>query len=271
MSSRLFVHHRTDPHFNMGFDEWMLHYVSANPQSLIWRLYSWEVGTITFGFNQRQDTAYDERKLGGTPAIRRITGGRAVFHDISELTYAVAFNYAAPVCPELSESPAQSSEFIAEILSAFLQQIGIDTQWEKASSPENSRSNFFHKAACFASHARHELTSGGTKIVASARRDWNGGVLQHGSIKLAGLQLHPALHHQPQVLHVPSKSIELSELNSYAEVLSGVLGERLGITPAHDAVMPREEAEIALCVGYVRAHAFDKRDLFAQFEAVGSQ
>lgn len=271
MSARLFVHHRTDPWYNMGFDEWMLAQVVAKPESLFWRLYTWQEGTITFGFNQRRETAFDESKRENTPAIRRITGGRAVYHDTTELTYAVAFNSAAPLSPKLGGSPASSSEFIAVILSAFLRELGIETQWVQASSPDNARSSFFHKAACFASHARHELTSDGKKIVASARRDWSGGVLQHGSIKLFGLRAHPALHDQPPISLAPSKSIEISELNCYAEALQRVLTPLFQIAHPPFAATPEEEAEIALFVERVRRHAIDRRDLFAQIEPVDSQ
>ena len=42
--------------------------------------------------NQRDETALDFTKLNGINPIRRITGGRAIYHDPSELTYSIAFD-----------------------------------------------------------------------------------------------------------------------------------------------------------------------------------
>ncbi len=254
----------------MGFDEWMLSQAAASPQSLYWRLYTWKTGTITFGFNQRQETAYDHGKLGETPVIRRITGGRAVFHDTSELTYSVAFNSTSPICPELGISPAKSSEFVAQVLAEFLHRLGVSAQWVKKSSPDNAKADFFHKAACFASHAKYELTANGRKIVASARRDWNGGVLQHGSIKLHGLKCHPALFEVVADDHVSTKSIDVPELTAFVAELSCAIESRLQMRIPSIEPTIEQQAEIALFAERVRRNARDKRELFAQIASTKS-
>lgn len=264
MSFRLFVHHQTAPGFNMAVDEWMLSVAAQSPGSLLFRLYTWKPGAITFGFNQRQTTALDFIQVGETPVIRRITGGRAVYHDPSELTYAVAFNSSAPPAPALAGSTGQSSETIALILSRFMAELGINTSWVRNSAAENARPDFFHRAACFASHAKYELTAEGAKIVASARRDWGGGVLQHGSIKINGVVNHPALRHQFIGAPDCTKSIALSQLSSYShtltEAVEGVLGVRLA-----EATWSEEEIRVVMeRTKYVQDCPLEQREMIAQ-------
>ncbi len=192
-TGHFFAHFQGEPHFNMGFDEWLLSEAFDRPGYFAVRLYTWKPGAITFGYNQRHETALDWPHLGETPAIRRVTGGRALYHDPSELTYSVVVNQQDLPVEQLAGSQADSTRLIAETLVLFLSKLGVDTGYIRRSSPENGRPTFFHKAPCFASAAKWEVTRGSEKIIASAQRRHSGCLLQHGSIKLAGLAPHPAL------------------------------------------------------------------------------
>ena len=182
----LYMHHGADPFFNMAFDEWMFGCVLTQPGMILVRLYSWSPGAITFGLNQRESSAYDHAALGDTPAIRRVTGGRAIYHDPSEITYSVAINTQNLVHERLAGGVSQSSTAIAETLAEFVRLQGVPADYQKQSSADNARPDFFHTAPCFASHARYELIAKGRKIVASAQRRLDEAFLQHGSIKLTG-------------------------------------------------------------------------------------
>lgn len=271
MKSTLYLHYSADPYFNMGFDEWMLKNAANSPGAILWRLYTWQSGTITFGYNQRQETALDFEKVSDTPVIRRVTGGRALYHDISELTYSVAFNSNNPGVEHFKLGPAKSSETIAQILAKFLSARGITATWEQSSAKENSRRDFFHKAACFASHARHELVSGGGKIVASARREWNGGVLQHGSIKLDGFVAHPALHFQPNARAGAEKSLERSELNIHAEAFVNAIRDTIKIEVGTTTNTLSDSVGLAQRIELVRQYPYEKRDLIEHSDTVASQ
>jgi lipoate-protein ligase A len=264
MSQRFFLHHSASPHFNMAFDEWMLTEAARIPGSILARLYTWSAGTITLGFNQRLETAYDHAQVGATPVIRRITGGRAVYHDISELTYAFAFNTKSPASEALSGSTHDSSRAMAESLSSFLGRLGIAADWVKASSADNARPAFFHKAACFASHARYELVSGRDKIVASARRDWDGAALQHGSIKLHGLVGHPALKMEFRTPGTAPESIALRELTELGNQFRAAVNGTLQVLLDTSLTSIRENAAIAQRQALVEQHPVDRRDLIAQ-------
>ena len=248
----------------MAFDEWMLNAVAGTPGELIARLYTWQVGTITFGCNQRCETALDHSAVGDTPVIRRVTGGRAVFHDLSEITYAIAFNTGTPPCPALAGSTGKTSEVIALMLSQFLARLGVAVDWVKASASENSRTDYFHKAACFASHARYELASGPSKIVASARRDWGGAALQHGSIKFWGVASHAALNMDGVGRQGTSKSVEIEELKRMAAVFGATLGDHVGMEPDEIRLSLKERQLIDARTKLVERMPLDKRDLIAQ-------
>jgi lipoate-protein ligase A len=183
-----------DPHYNMACDEWMFQQVIQHPEKLYLRLYGWEAPTITFGVNQHKERALDFSELNGTLVIRRITGGRALYHDCSELTYSIAVNLSGWDGQPWAETPSQLFRVVAEALTEFVSAMGKPADYCRSSAPSNSRPGFFHRAACFASQARYEIVADEKKVVASAARRHGDAVLQHGAIKLAGAAAHPALH-----------------------------------------------------------------------------
>ncbi len=183
-----------DPYYNMAFDEWLLKRAFCWPGVCFLRVYSWWPGAITFGLNQREQSALDFSKVGETAVIRRITGGRALFHDCGELTYSVVINEDNEQGNLAGKAPWEASELIAKALVQFLHQGGVEASYAAASVPRRAPSSFFHKAPCFASTARHEVIGRGGKVVASAQRRVGDTFLQHGSIKKHGVAAHPALN-----------------------------------------------------------------------------
>lgn len=211
-------HFAADPYFNMAFDEWLFGRAQARAGSLYVRTYSWQPGAITFGLNQRQQSALDFSCLDGTPVIRRVTGGRALFHDTGELTYSVVVNTSEMACEKLTGSTAQLSRSIAMALVEFLSSLGIASDYVRSAVSHSGHRDNFYKTPCFASNARHEIVGDRGKIVASAQRRIGDTFLQHGSIKLSGPAGHPALR-------MPSEGI-VEEAT--VQPLSEAAFERLG-------------------------------------------
>ncbi len=181
-----------DPFYNMACDEWLLGQACDYPGRLYLRLYRWSRPAITFGLNQDHRRAFVASRLGDTPVIRRITGGRALYHDETEFTYSVAVNLDGWRNRRWS-IPTKFFRVIAEGLTCFITALGYPAKYCRNSAVSNSHPDFFHVAACFASRARYEIVSGDSKIVASAARKIGSTILQHGAIKLAGVSHHPAL------------------------------------------------------------------------------
>ncbi len=93
MSKGLFIYTPSrDPFLNMAMDEWLFDEVCHGllADSAILRIYSWSVPAITIGYNQDQNKAVDwGLHRSDTPVIRRITGGRGIFHESTEITFSL--------------------------------------------------------------------------------------------------------------------------------------------------------------------------------------
>ncbi|MDD3732440.1 MAG: hypothetical protein PHU88_08720 [candidate division Zixibacteria bacterium] len=259
-SAYFYAHESGNPYFNMAFDEWLLSRAVKEPGTVFLRLYRWQLGAITFGFNQHRETAIDFSRLDGTPVIRRITGGRAIYHDPSEYTYALALNSDGLENTCLNGSLSATSRAIAGALVHFLCSLGIVTDYVRKSSRENARPDFFHKAPCFASRARYELVSENNKIVASAQKRFGTSLLQHGSIKLFGVITHPALDNS--ITHPPSNHELLAgkEFKEISHIFLKVMSNffNLDITPVKN--YPEEELRVLRQMeNFIKKNALSKR------------
>lgn len=248
----------------MAFDEQLLARSLDLPGSTFLRLYTWRSGTITFGYNQRQNAALDWTRVGRTPVIRRVTGGRAIFHDVSELTYSIVVNGRGHSSSKLVGSISTVSAAVASALASFLESIGVQATYERQSAPENALPAFFHKAPCFSSVAKYELVSSGRKVIASAQKRLSDALLQHGSIKLHGLVKHPALDSDVDSITdiMPCMSQDL--FGQRAEQFRLVMGQALEVdfAPAtNDGLLdPLLSHRIAM----VAAHPVGRREIIKQ-------
>ncbi len=251
----------------MAFDEWMLRAVFQTPGSFLARLYSWRIGTITFGVNQRQESAVRFQHVGQTPVIRRITGGRAIYHDLSEVTYSLALNNSGHdgLNQRFGKSIPEINDRIAEGLSLFLKSVGIESRMVRQSSTQNSHPDFFHKAACFSSSARYELMSSKGKVVASAQRRVGESLLQHGSIKTSGVAFHPALAMNREMCGDDLKPVETRQFAELSESFRAALGDVFQIelhTPEQD---PLPSDEIQASASRLQKFPLIVREIIAQF------
>ena len=162
---------------NMALDQALLERASAGERWL--RLYRWSPHCLSFGRHEPALRRYDRARIEARrlEVVRRPSGGRAVWHA-EELTYAVA----APV--DALGGLRQAYEEIHRMLLAAVRLIGV-----RAEMAPTSRARPLDAGACFAFPAGGEITFGGRKLVGSAQVRENGGLLQHGSLLLAGRQL----------------------------------------------------------------------------------
>ena len=154
---------------NMAIDEALL----INSEIPILRVYGWNPKAISMGYNQdvNKEINLDYCKNNGIDIVRRITGGKAVFHD-KEITYSF-------ILPEslglLSNNINESYKEIANALLIALKKININAEIRKV--PER-----IETPVCFNSSNWYELLVNNKKISGSAQRRMNGKVLQHGSL-----------------------------------------------------------------------------------------
>lgn len=133
------------------------------------RAYRWARPAVTFGYAQRHAEIVPlARRL---PAIRRWTGGGAVFHG-EDLTLALAVPSPHPL--RLAR-PETIYLLIHEALASALRTTLPDV---RLAGPEDCRPG----AACFVSPALHDILCGGVKVGGGALRRGKAGVLYQGSL-----------------------------------------------------------------------------------------
>ena len=227
---------------NMALDEAMFE-TAADGGGTFVRLYSWATPSVSFGRNQRAEGVYGAERCAaaGVPAVRRLTGGRALLHS-REVTYSVA----APV--SLAPTLRGGYEAINDVLLAALRSLGVPamraTARERLASPG--------LAPCFETPTDGELVIGDRKIVGSAQHRDARAFLQHGSILLDDDQ---ALLHAislvplppvpaPATLHGVDATISADRVTAaITEALRGVVTGSLVESP--DSVIDRQRVRAA--------------------------
>ncbi len=167
--------------YNMAIDEELLACAQAGEQTPVLRFYRWNPPAVSLGHFQKTETAVNLEacKKRGIDVIRRITGGRAVFHH-RELTYSIVARTDNPLFPP---GVLGTYKIIASCLVAGLRNLGIPAE---AVSRGSMLAGLVKKRpkdpACFSSPSWYEIVAGNKKIIGSAQRRLSGAFLQHGSI-----------------------------------------------------------------------------------------
>ncbi len=157
-----------DAFTNMAIDEAIMHYCKVP----VLRVYAWKPEAISVGYNQDlQEINLENCKNNKVDVVRRITGGKAIFHD-KEITYSFILPERLGLLPkEINESYRE----IANALVIALKKININAEIKK--NPERIATSI-----CFNSSNWYELLINDKKISGSAQRRMQGKILQHGSI-----------------------------------------------------------------------------------------
>jgi len=168
---RLIIDGERSGNENMAVDEAMLIGCEHDLSPSTIRFYGWDVPTLSIGCFQKVRDYYDRCLLHGIPVVTRITGGRAVLHDM-ELTYSVVTNDAA-----LFEKGINGAyRVISGILLAGLKELGFDAYLNSSRLKKNGSEN------CFDSASGNEIMINNRKVAGSAQKRLKNAFLQHGSI-----------------------------------------------------------------------------------------
>jgi lipoate-protein ligase A len=219
MNWRYIPYHTYDSYMNMAIDEAMLiaHSEGKVPPTL--RFYGWQPATLSIGYFQRAEREIDRAKVEelGLGFVRRMTGGRAVFHD-QELTYSVVISEADPT---ISNSILDTYRNLNEALQIGLAELGLQVDNTATTHETNST------AACFDAPGEREFLVGGRKVIGSAQTRQRGVLLQHGSI-LLDLDFSTLF----QIFRFPTEKIKTNFQDSV-----GTIAQLLGRSVALDDVI----------------------------------
>ena len=162
---------------NMAIDQALLERADRLGESWL-RLYRWTPHCLSFGRHEPALLLYHREHIenAGIDAVRRPTGGRAVWHA-EELTYAVA-------APSRRFGPLAAAYLqIHSVLADALRELGMP-----AYLAPRSPTPPLDSGACFSHPVGGEIMIGGRKVVGSAQLRQGGAMLQHGSIQLQDRQ-----------------------------------------------------------------------------------
>jgi lipoate-protein ligase A len=140
------------------------------------RLYGWDRPSLSLGcFQRTSDVNIEYCRARDIPIVRRPTGGRAILHD-DELTYS--FSVRTDQGP-FSKGLLDSYKKISVAFYLAFRRIGV------AVEPKTRRERGKVLAGspfCFQSSSYGEILIDNKKVVGSAQKRWDDGLLQQGSI-----------------------------------------------------------------------------------------
>lgn len=163
---------RIDPHLrgpeNMARDESML--AAGLPAA---RLYGWRPACVSLGRAQTEaEVDVEAARAWGFDVIQRPTGGGAILHNETELTYAIVLPLDHPGLPR--DIPG-SFGFLSQPIVQALRDLGLPAEIE--SVPDNTR-----ETLCYVRKQGTNVMVNGRKISGGAQRRNGESVLQHGTI-----------------------------------------------------------------------------------------
>ncbi len=185
---------------NMAIDEAIFLENQQRPTIPTLRLYGWQTPTISLGMFQNIEMEINLKACRShcIDVVRRITGGKAVFHA-AELTYCVVGREEDPNFP-----PGILGRYraISEAVSAALSRFGVQAEMKK-DKRQDGRDDL--KGFCFSVPSQYELLVGNKKICGSAQARSKGSFLQHGSLLI---DFNPDLVHELLSGHRDTKGVE---------------------------------------------------------------
>lgn len=214
---RIIIHDANNAFFNMAVDEAISEAVRQELSPPTLRLYRWSRPSLSIGhFQKISEVNTDYCEETGCPVVRRVTGGRAILHDM-ELTYSFS---ALTNFPPFSGSLHRNYSVISMAILTGLKYCGVNADI----SFERKRRSEERNPACFKTVSYGEIKIDGRKVIGSAQKRYPNGFMQHGSILLGfdAEKLSNVLVH--------SDKSSFSGITSISEHTESVTFESLGLS-----------------------------------------
>jgi lipoate-protein ligase A len=168
----------------MSTDQWLAREMGLSLDRPILRFYGWYPFCVSLGYHQNSDEInLNQCDINKFEVVRRPTGGRAIFHA-EELTYSVIY-------PSNSISGPDIYRLIHNPIVSALNDLNIDARFNQTQPDLKGFYASEKSSVCFATAAQYEVEIDRKKLIGSAQRIYEQGILQHGSILLG--QTHQKL------------------------------------------------------------------------------
>ncbi|MEA3312902.1 MAG: biotin/lipoate A/B protein ligase family protein [Caldisericota bacterium] len=171
---RIIETNENDGAMNMAIDEALLIIERERGFPPALRVYKFVPPTLSIGYFQKmeKEVNFAHCKELGIGYVRRPTGGRAVLHD-RELTYSVTMAHPHSI---LEMNLLDSFHYLCEGIIEAISLLGGNAYFSDREDNEIS------SPSCFAAPTFSDILLNGKKVVGSAQRRNDCGLLQHGSI-----------------------------------------------------------------------------------------
>ncbi|MDL1956364.1 MAG: lipoate--protein ligase family protein [Candidatus Desulfofervidus auxilii] len=167
-----------DPYTNMAIDEAILIAHSKKENLPTLRVYGWKPPAFSIGYFQKVEEVLDLNKCKkkGILFVRRITGGKAIFH-YQELTYSLTcFKDEINAFGSVKEGFKKICSFL---LNAY-KKLGLNPHFAiEIKLPASEKS-----LLCFTSYEDYDIIINGKKLGGNAQKRKKDLIFQHGSIPL---------------------------------------------------------------------------------------
>ena len=147
----------------------------------VFRLYSWQAPSITYGISQQPDNDIDIQSCArdGVQIAQRMTGGGVLFHH-DEITYSL-------VCSK-DDIGEDKKAFVAyrqicAFLMHFYKSLGLEPYF--AIDAEDYKNKCTPHELCSASREKYDIVINAKKIGGNAQKRKREAIFQHGSIPLS--------------------------------------------------------------------------------------
>lgn len=251
MTWRLITYRACNAFENMAIDEAIFRETIKHQKPPTLRFFGWRPKAVSIGYFQdlKNEINVNRCRLSGVDIVRRMTGGKAVYHH-DDLTYSIAAAKTEKLFPD---QIIGTYEKISLCLARGLSLLGINAQLADTKAVPAPKDPEL-APACFSTPSGKELLAGGRKICGSAQTRTAGGFLQHGSLILnfdpletATLLLAAQTPEQSAKLRRAVVSINEIILSTVsAETVSTVLqrgfSDELGVTLTEETLTPDEKA-----------------------------
>lgn len=223
--------------WNMALDESILEHIGRGESIPTLRLYAWEPACLSLGHAQPfADVDTARLKSHGWEVVRRATGGRAILHT-DELTYSVI----APLNESRVEGGIlESYNRLAQALLLAVKSLDIPVEMKEGKADNGMTPN----PVCFEVPSTYEITVNGKKLIGSAQARKKEGMLQHGSLPMAGdlARICQALVFENE----PARAIASKRLLERATTVESALGREVSWETAAQAFIYAFEAQLGL-------------------------
>ncbi len=211
-SLRIIPYQKFPGAFNMAFDHFLAKSIYHDDAPVL-RFYGWHPYCISLGYHQKVDNLdLALIKKAGYQAVRRPTGGSAIFHS-EELTYSF-------IVPKTNLNQQQIYYSIHFYIAAALKKLGYNVDLQKEKLSDNYLRKGKSTFACFNRASQNEIRFKSRKVVGSAQKLYQNSILQHGSLLIGSKQTEITrfLKGSPktrdeQSLYLKEHSISLKDIN----------------------------------------------------------